>query len=63
MNSFEKMYSVKETADALGFSVDTIRRRIRSKKLKAFKLPSDGPNEVYRIGKEEIEAFKRRNIE
>ena len=61
MDSFEKMLSVKETAAVLGFSTDTILRRIRARKLKAMLLPSDGRNEVYRVSESEIVAFKKRN--
>lgn len=61
MDSFEKMLSVKDAAAALGVSADTVRRKIRAKKLRAVQIPSDGPNVFYRIGGTEIEAFKRRN--
>ena len=61
METFEKMYSVKEAGERLGFSADTILRRIRNGKLKAMLLPGDGPNEIYRVSESEIVAFKKRN--
>jgi excisionase family DNA binding protein len=38
MDSFEKMYSVKEAAAVLGCSPDTVRRRIGDGSIRAWKL-------------------------
>jgi hypothetical protein len=46
----EKWYSVKEVADILGFSEDTVIRQINRGFLKAFVLPgrSDKRHRIYR---------------
>lgn len=50
----KKAVSLKEAAEMLGVSVDTIRRAIKSGRLKAFQLNDRGN---YRIPMEEIERF------
>jgi excisionase family DNA binding protein len=48
-SSFEKMYSVKEVAALLGWSVDTIRRLIYRGHLRAVVLPASGRRKrIYR---------------
>jgi excisionase family DNA binding protein len=65
MNSFEKMYSVKEAAGVLGFSRDTVVRVIRRGHLKAWKLPKAGSRkrqyECYRIPESELLRFMKQN--
>jgi excisionase family DNA binding protein len=66
MDSFEKMYAVKEAAAILGFSPDTVLRLIRRGELRAWKLPgSDGRRkrqyEVWRIPHSELVRFLKRN--
>jgi excisionase family DNA binding protein len=52
----KKVLSIKEAAEMLDVSVDTIRRAIKSGALKAFQLNRAGN---YRISIEEIERFMR----
>jgi excisionase family DNA binding protein len=64
MDSQEKWYSVKEVAAKLGVSVDTVRRWIRRKLLRAFKLPSVSNRrkrvyECFRIAAGELDRFTR----
>jgi excisionase family DNA binding protein len=66
MNSFEKMYSVKEAAAVLGVSPDSVLRWIRKGCLKAWKFPSSGNRrkrqyECYRIPESELLRFIKRN--
>lgn len=66
MNSFEKMYCVKEAAEILGFSRDTVLRLIHRKELKAWKIPGkQNPRkreyECWRIPESELHAFMRRH--
>jgi excisionase family DNA binding protein len=57
----KKMLSVKEAAGRLGYSSDTVRRRIRDGSIRAAKLPSrpGGKNEYFRISDDEIERLNR----
>ena len=60
MESFERMYSVKEVSAALGWSVDTIRRLIEAGELKAVKLPKlggKGKNRKFHVREREIKRF------
>lgn len=50
----KKAVSLKEAAEMLGVSVDTVRRAIKSGTLKAFQINKGGN---YRIPIEEIERF------
>lgn len=64
----ERWLSVKEVSALLGFSCDTVRRRIRKGLLKAMKLPSISTNrrrayECFRIAYSEVLNFIRRNCE
>ena len=52
----KKAISLKEAAEMMGVSKDTIRRAIKTGKLKAFQL-NEGGN--YRISLEEIERFMK----
>jgi excisionase family DNA binding protein len=66
MNSFEKMYCVKEAADILGASVDSVRRWIHRRELKAWKYPCHQKRgrrtfEVWRIAHSELIRFMKRN--
>jgi len=66
MDSFEKMYAVKEAAAVLGFGRDTVLRLIRRKKLRAWKLPTEEARrkrkfESWRVPQSELERFIRRN--
>jgi excisionase family DNA binding protein len=66
MESFEKMYAVKEAAAILGFSTDTVLRLIRRKELKAWKLPGKANRrkrqfESWRVPESEIRDFMNRN--
>ena len=66
MDSFEKQYLVKEAAAIISFSPDTILRRIREKKLKAWKLPGNDNRrkrqyECWRIPASELLRFMKRN--
>jgi excisionase family DNA binding protein len=47
-------YSTQEVADRLGVSVFTIRRYIRSGKLRCVRLEG-----VYRVSREDLQAFLR----
>lgn len=53
----KKVLSIKEAAEMLNVSIDTIRRAIKSGALKAFQLNRAGN---YRIPIEELERFMRR---
>lgn len=62
MESFEKMYSVKEVSAISGWSVDSIRRRIDSGHIRAKVLPriSGKRKRVYksrRIPESEVRRF------
>jgi excisionase family DNA binding protein len=64
MDSNEKWYSVKEFAASLSVGVDCVRRWIKAKKLRAFKMPktSPGRHRVYychRIAESERQRFIR----
>jgi len=48
----QQAYSLKDSASILGVHPDTLRRAIKSGKLKAAKIRKD-----YRIGKIELERF------
>jgi len=66
MNSFEKMYSVKEAAAVLGVSADTVLRLVRRGHIKAWKLPGSGNRrkrqyEVWRIPESGLLYFMKRN--
>ena len=67
MDSFEKMFSVKEAAlQVLFVSRDTVLRMIRRKELGAWKLPGQGNRrkrqyEVWRIPHSELIRFMKRN--
>ena len=66
MDSFEKMYSVKEAAAVLTVSPDTVLRLVRRKQLKAWKLPAEAhygkrKYESFRIPGGELLAFMKRN--
>ena len=66
MDSFEKMYSVKEAAAILGASVDSVRRWIKRRELKAWKFPCPKKRfkrsfEVWRIAYSELIRFMKRN--
>jgi excisionase family DNA binding protein len=66
MDSFEKMYSVKEAGAMLGFSRDTVLRQIRRGRLKAWKLPGEGDRrkrhyECWRVPESSLAAFMRGN--
>lgn len=66
MESFEKMYSVKEAAAILSIHPCTVLRLIRRGELKGWKLPSPGSRrkrqyEVWRIPESELRRFIRRN--
>ena len=67
MDSFEKMFSVKEAAlQVLFVSPDTVRRMIQRKELRAWKLPGAGNRrkrqyEVWRIPHSELMRFMKRN--
>lgn len=52
----KKVVSIKEAAEILDVSIDTIRRSIKSGSLKAFQLNKRG---AYRIPIEEIERFMK----
>ena len=64
MDSSEKWYSVKEVAYKRGVSQDTVRRWIKRKLLRAFKLPSASSRrkriyECFRIAEGELDRFTR----
>jgi len=40
MDSWEKMYSVKEAAALFGISCDSVRRMIRRRVMKSWRLPT-----------------------
>jgi excisionase family DNA binding protein len=66
MESFEKMYSVKEAAAILGVSPDTVLRLIRRGHLNGWKLPKSGsPRKrvyrVWRIPESALLLFMKRN--
>jgi excisionase family DNA binding protein len=66
MDSFEKMYSVKEAAAVLAVSPDTVLRLIRRKRLNAWLLPAerDGRKRRYqsfRLPHGELLSFMKRN--
>lgn len=50
----KRVFSIKEAAEILGQSQDSIRRAINSGKLKAFQINDKG---IWRIPMEEIERF------
>lgn len=52
----KKVLSIREAAQILGVSQDTIRRAIKSGSLRAFQINERG---TYRIPTEEIERFMR----
>jgi excisionase family DNA binding protein len=52
----KKAISLKEAAEMMGVSKDTIRRAIKSGRLKAFQINKAGS---YRVALEEIERFMR----
>ncbi len=67
MDSSEKWYSVKEAAHLMSVSVDTVRRWIQRKLLRAFRLPVRGTRrkriyECWRIAESEIARFMRMNM-
>ncbi len=58
----EKMLSVKEVADRLAVSPDTVRRLIRAEMMEAWKLPSRSMKRrrvfvVYRVAETEVRRF------
>jgi excisionase family DNA binding protein len=62
----ERWLSVKEVSAIIGFSCDTVRRRIKSGELEAFKLPGRSNKrrriyECFRIAYSEVLQFIRRN--
>jgi excisionase family DNA binding protein len=60
MESFEKMYSVKEVAGLLGWSPDTIRRLIYRNHLPAVLLPCSGRRKrIYRSARIRESDIKR----
>jgi hypothetical protein len=65
MDSFEKMYSVKEVAAITGWSSDTIRRRIDAGIIKAKTLPpvsnrkGKGPYKPRRVSESEVRKFMK----
>jgi excisionase family DNA binding protein len=64
METFEKMYSVKEVAGALGVSRDSVARLIRGGHLRAVRFPKmggRGANGSSRIQESEIKRFVERN--
>ena len=52
----KKVFSIKETAEILDLSVDTIRRAIKAGSLKAFQIHKMGN---WKIPMEEIERFMK----
>jgi excisionase family DNA binding protein len=52
----KKALSLREAARMMGVSIDTVRRAVKSGKLKAFQLNEGG---VYRISTEELDRFMR----
>lgn len=66
MDSFEKMFSVKEVSALLGWSVDTIRRLVYRGHLRAIMLPVEGRRRkrIYRsarIRERDIRRFLETN--
>ena len=64
METFEKMYSVKEVAGALGVSRDSVARLIDGGHMAAIKLPrmgGKGRNGSWRVEESELVNFKQRN--
>lgn len=66
MDSFEKMYSVKEVSGITGWSCDTVRRLIYRGDLKAVVLPVRGQRRkrIYRsarISEGEVKRFLDKN--
>ena len=64
MDTFEKMYSVKEVAGQLGVSRDSIVRLIRNGHLRAVRLPRMGGRGANRhdlVQESEIRNFIERN--
>lgn len=67
MDSNEKWYSVKEAAHLLGVGVDSVRRWIRKRLLKAFRMPVESSRrkrryECFRIAESELVKFMRVNM-
>ncbi len=65
MDSFEKMYSVKEVSAITGWSIDTVRRMIYRGHLKAVVLPQSGRRKrIYRstrIAENALRQFLKAN--
>jgi len=64
METFEKMYSVKEAAGLLGVSRDSVVRLIHNGHLSAVRFPmmgGKGSNGSNRIEESEIRGFIERN--
>jgi excisionase family DNA binding protein len=64
MDSWEKMYSVKEVSAILGVSCDSLRRMLRRREMKAWRLPHPSNKRirtyaVYRIPEGEIHRVKK----
>jgi excisionase family DNA binding protein len=67
MDSSERWYSVKEFAMSLSVGVDSVRRWIKEKKLRAFKMPKLTSQrhrvyDSYRIAESERQRFIRRQM-
>jgi len=64
MDSWEKMYSVKEVSDIFGISSDSVRRMIRRGEMKSWRLPHPSNKRkrvyaVYRIPESEVRRVKK----
>lgn len=55
----KKVFTIKEAAKVLDVSVDTVRRAIRSKRLKAFQVNAMGN---WKICIEELENFMKNKV-
>ena len=65
MDSFEKLLCIKETAEALGFSRDSVVRLIRRGHLRGIRMPrmgGNGSNVIYRVPESEVRLFLKRNV-
>ena len=67
MDANEKWYSVKEAAHLLGLGVDSVRRWIRKRLLKAFRMPVSSSRrprsyECFRVAESELVRFMRVNM-
>ena len=67
MDSSERWYSVKEFAGSLSVGQDSVRRWIKAKKLRAFKMPKSSSQrrrvyDCHRIAESERQRFLRANM-